>query len=40
MDQIKELIRFTTHFNVTPEYDNVLQYLYDTERQYLLNILN
>ena len=40
MDQIKELIRFTTHFNVTPEYDNVLQYIYDTERQYLLNILN
>ena len=40
MDNIKELIRFTTHFNVTPEYDNVLQYIYDTERQYLLNILN
>lgn len=40
MDQIKELIRFSTHFNVTPEYDNVLQYIYDAERQYLLNILN
>ena len=40
MDNIKELIRFTTHFNVTPEYDNVLQYIYDAERQYLLNILN
>ena len=40
MDSIKELIRFTTHFNVTPEYDSVLQYIYDAERQYLLNILN
>ena len=40
MDQIKELIRIATHFNVTQEYDNVLQYIYDAERQYLLNILN
>lgn len=40
MDQIKELIRMATHFNVTQEYDNVLQYIYDAERQYLLNILN
>lgn len=40
MDQIKELIRIATHFNVTQEYDSVLQYIYDAERQYLLNILN
>ena len=40
MEHIKELIRMATHFNVTPDYDNVLQYIYDAERQYLLNILN
>lgn len=40
MEHIKELIRMATHFNVTPDYDNVLQYIYDSERQFLLNILN
>ena len=40
MDNVKELIRMATHFNVTAEYDGVLRYIYESEEQYLINLLN